>query len=228
VHIVDILRERFGVPCALRNDANACALAEWKYGAGKGYDNVIFFTFGTGLGAGLILNGRLYSGSTGNAGEAGHVRLSDFGPSGYGKCGSFEGFCSGTGIREIGRGLARSYIQRGITPDFVKSKGFDGFDVVDIANAAREGDPCAIEVFDTSANMLGKGLAMMADILDPDVIILGSVYARCTDLLEKKALEVLCSEALPIITSHIQIKPAELGESIGDCAALAVALEALN
>ena len=75
IPIVQILRERYGVPTAIRNDANACALAEWKFGAGVGTQNMVFLTFGTGLGAGLILNGRLYSGSRGMAGEVGHIRL---------------------------------------------------------------------------------------------------------------------------------------------------------
>ena len=88
VHIVDMLTERFGIPAYLCNDANACALAEWKYGAGRGTENMVFLTFGTGLGAGLILGGRLYEGTSGMAGEVGHVRLSQFGPVGYGKMGS--------------------------------------------------------------------------------------------------------------------------------------------
>ena len=89
------LKAKFGdVPIMLQNDANACALAEWQLGAGKGCRNMIFLTFGTGLGAGLILNGELYSGTNGMAGEAGHIRLAEDGPVGYGKEGSFEGFCS--------------------------------------------------------------------------------------------------------------------------------------
>ena len=119
-------------------------------------------------------------------------------------------------------------MQRGITPTFVAEHGFDTFEVVDMANAARAGDRCALEAFDTCATMLGKGLAMMADILDPEVIILGSVYARCCDLLEEKARQILDSEALYTITSNIKIKPAELGESIGDAAALAVAADILS
>ena len=227
IPIVDILKEKFGVPTALRNDANACALAEWKFGAGRGYENLVFFTFGTGLGAGLILNGKLYSGTLGMAGEAGHIRLSEFGPSGYGKCGSFEGFCSGSGLREIGRGIARSYIQRGITPSFLKEKSLEEFELVEMADAARVGDECALEAFDVCAKMLGKGLAIVCDMLDPEVIILGSVYARCRDLLEEKTWQSLRAEALPVICDNVKILPAELGESIGDVAALAVAADIL-
>ena len=91
VYITDMLRDRFSIPAYLCNDANACALAEWKFGAGRGSRNMIFLTFGTGLGAGLILDGRLYSGTSGMAGEVGHVRLDDDGPVGFGKRGSFEG-----------------------------------------------------------------------------------------------------------------------------------------
>ncbi len=87
---------QFSIPTAIQNDANACALAEWKFGAGRGTQNMIFLTFGTGLGAGLILDGKLYSGTNDNAGEVGQIRLDNFGPVGYGKTGSFEGFCSGS------------------------------------------------------------------------------------------------------------------------------------
>jgi glucokinase len=97
---VDIIApfKKYQVPVGLQNDANACGLAEWKWGAGKGYQNVIFLTFGTGMGAGLILNGKLYTGTNDMAGEVGHIRLKEDGPIGYGKKGSFEGFCSGGGL----------------------------------------------------------------------------------------------------------------------------------
>ena len=101
VEIVKQVEEHYGVPVTLQNDANACAVAEWKFGAGRGKRNVVFLTFGTGLGAGLILDGKLYTGTNDNAGEVGHIRLDSFGPVGYGKAGSFEGFCSGGGIAQL-------------------------------------------------------------------------------------------------------------------------------
>ena len=97
VPVVEYLEEKLGIPVKMENDADAGALAEWKFGAGKGCQNMIFLTFGTGLGSGLILNGQLYRGSTGMAGEAGHIRMENEGPKGYGKAGSLEGFCSGRG-----------------------------------------------------------------------------------------------------------------------------------
>lgn len=223
VPIADILSSRFSVPVNLRNDANACALAEWKFGAGKGTENMVFLTFGTGLGAGLILNGKLYSGTHGMAGEIGHMRLADIGPSGYGKCGSFEGFCSGSGLIELGRILSRGYVQRGTIPSFINKEA--PFDAGDMAKAARNGDACAKEAFDICAEMLGKGLAVIVDMLDPEVIIIGSVYARCKDLLESGALKVMKKEALSLSAENCRVTVPLLGENIGDAAALAVASE---
>ena len=102
VKITEMLKKHYGVPAKLQNDANACAIAEWKFGAGKGSNNMIFLTFGTGLGAGLILDGRLYTGTNDNAGEIGHTRLDRFGPVGYGKTGAFEGFAAAEDWRSWG------------------------------------------------------------------------------------------------------------------------------
>lgn len=225
VPIVDTLKDRFKVPVRIMNDANACAVAEWRFGAGKGTENMIFLTFGTGLGAGLIIGGKLYSGTRGFAGEVGHIRLADHGPAGYGKSGSFEGFCSGSGLRELGRGLAREYIQRGETPSFIINSSLEDFSVAEMANAARSGDSCALEAFEICGRMLGNGLAILCDILNPEAVVIGSVYARCRDLLEKNTLKSLRSEALPAVADSVKILPAALGEQIGDLAALAVAME---
>lgn len=224
IHIKEILEKELGIPCSLRNDANACAMAEWYFGAGKGTRNMIFMTFGTGLGAGLILNGKLYSGTNGNAGEVGHIRLGDFGPSGFGKCGSFEGFCSGSGIKELGRSLAREAIQRGEAISWTKN-GIDNIEVVDIANAARKGDEIALKVFNLSATKLGEGLSILIDILNPEKIIIGSVFARCHDLFASIIEKIINKEALGISANVCEVVPAELGEKIGDMAALAVAKE---
>lgn len=224
VPIVDMLEEAFGVPAAICNDANACALAEWQFGAGRGCEHMVFFTFGTGLGAGIIANGRLYSGAAGMAGEAGHVRLSPFGPVGYGKSGSFEGFCSGGGLSELARTYGKEWIQQGKRPAFWGDGG--DFTVKEVADAARAGDECARRVFSVCAEMLGKGLAMVADILAPERIVLGSIYERCRDLLEEGALREFRREALPLVYENCQVLPAALGDRIGDVAALAVAVEA--
>ena len=159
------------------------------------------------------------------AGEIGHIRLSDHGPAGYGKLGSFEGFCSGAGLYELGRSFAREYIQRGEKPSFISNSDVNGFSVADMAAAARLGDPCALEVFRLCSEMLGRGLAVITDILDPEMIIIGSVFARCRDLLETRALEIMKKESL---CKDCKIEIPKFGESIGDAAALAVAADALE
>lgn len=121
VKIVDYLKEKFNGYVRIENDADACAFAEWKYGAGKECENMIFLTFGTGMGAGLILNGRLYTGACGNAGEIGHIRMRDFGPVGFGKQGSFEGFVSGGGIAQMAKTAALEKLQQGKATTYCKS-----------------------------------------------------------------------------------------------------------
>ena len=226
VHIVDMLTGRFGIPAYLCNDANACALAEWKYGAGRGTQNMVFLTFGTGLGAGLILNGRLYEGACGMAGEVGHVRLSEHGPVGYGKAGSFEGFCSGRGIAQIGRTVALECLQSGRSAAFCSSVGeLDGITAKLIAEYADRGDVDAQRVYAISGEMLGRGLSMIVDILNPEVIVIGSVFSRSENLLRKSMEKALRKEALGASVSACRVVGASLGENIGDFAALSVAFE---
>lgn len=218
VHITEILERELHIPCKVRNDANACAMAEYYFGAGKGSKNMIFLTFGTGLGAGLILDGKLYSGTNGNAGEVGHLRLDSFGPVGFGKHGSFEGFCSGGGIKQLASIIKDEALNRGETVLWET-------DVPSVAEFARKGDKNAKRVFDVCAEKLGYGLSILIDILNPEKIIIGSVFMRCEDLLREKAEEIIKREALVPSQSVCTICVPELGESIGDVAALAVAAE---
>ena len=225
VEIVKILTDHYGVPAKLQNDANACAVAEWKFGAGRGKRNMIFMTFGTGLGAGLILDGRLYCGTNDNAGEVGHIRLDRFGPVGYGKAGSFEGFCSGGGLAQLGYTKALEKVQMGQYPLYFK-KGMTAADVTarSVADAARAGDETALEVFSICGEYLGKGLSVIIDILNPEAIVLGSIFARCHDLLWPAAKEVICREALTPSATVCEVLPAQLGEQIGNYAAVATAI----
>lgn len=223
------LRTEFKVPVRLRNDADACALAEWKLGAGKGLQNLIFLTFGTGMGAGLILNGRLYSGANGMAGEVGHIRLAEEGPQGYGKEGSFEGFCSGGGIADLGRRKARQALSVGNPPLFCPDQAsLASIDARSIAAALLQGDPLAKEIYRTVAAYLGKGLALLIDILNPELIVLGSIYLRQQEVLESGMWVELSREALPRSLDACRIVPSALGEHIGDYAALSVALDTLR
>lgn len=226
IEIVKMLEEKFGVPVGIQNDANACALAEWKYGAGKGCQNMIFLTFGTGMGAGLILDGRLYSGTNDMAGEIGHIRMEKFGPVGYGKSGSFEGFCSGGGIAEIGKTVARERLQCGKSVSFCG--GYDELEKITakkIADCAKSGDMEALRVYGICAEKLGAGLSILIDILNPEKIVIGSIFERSGELLRKKMQRVIDREALFYARNVCEIVPAKLGDSIGDWAALAVAAD---
>lgn len=218
IHITEILERELHIPCKARNDANACAMAEYYFGAGRNCKNMIFLTFGTGLGAGLILDGKLYSGTNGNAGEVGHLRLDTFGPVGFGKHGSFEGFCSGGGIKQLAAIIKEEALNRGETVLWKNN-------VPDVAEFARKGDKNAKRVFDICAEKLGYGLSFLIDILNPEKIIIGSVFMRCEDLLRKRAEEIIKREALAASRSVCTLCVPELGESVGDVAALAVAAE---
>lgn len=229
VPITDILKERFHVPAYLCNDANACALAEWKFGSGKGTKNMIFLTFGTGFGAGLILNGRLYNGSSGMAGEIGHIRLSDHGPVGYGKQGSIEGFCSGNGIAQIGRSLSLEKLQKGEVLPYCKSPSELGtINAKILAEYAMAGDETGLTTYRISGEMLGKSISILIDLLNPDVIVIGSIFARAEELLRPHMERIIKEEALKKSSSACRVLPAALGESIGDFAALTVAIEGEN
>ncbi|MBP8959113.1 MAG: ROK family protein [Bacteroidales bacterium] len=225
IPIVKLFEERFGIPVAIQNDANACALAEWLMGAGKGTSNMVFLTFGTGMGAGLILNGRLYCGTNNNAGEVGHIRLAEDGPVGYGKAGSFEGFCSGGGIARLAKSVVSARLANNEKVSFCPSiEKIDEIDTRIVTLAALNGDPVASEIINTAAEYLGRGLAILIDIINPECIVIGSIYTRNESLFKPVVEKVLKKEALPEALEVCKIKPAELGESLGDYAALCVAV----
>jgi len=221
VDIVTPIREATGAPTFLQNDANACALAEWHWGAGRGSQNMVFLTFGTGMGAGLIIDGRLLSGLTDSAGEVGHLRLAEDGPEGYRKRGSFEGFCSGGGIARLAQMRLPDYLAGGkktlltdTTPITAQAVG----------EAAALKDEFALGIMQTTGYYLGQGISLLIDILNPEVIVIGSIYLRQQALLEPIIKEVIAKEALPHAAAVCRIVPAGLGEQVGDFAGLSVAL----
>ncbi|SFJ51258.1 glucokinase [Halobacillus dabanensis] len=229
IEIVAKLEERFQIPVALQNDANAGAMAEWRWGAGKGTTNMIFLTFGTGMGAGLILNGQLYSGTNDLAGEAGHIRLENDGPVGFGKAGSFEGFCSGGGIARLARKKAEEALQLGEKPAFCQNYNeLRNITAKKVGEAAQAGDETANDVFRVVGKELGRGVSILIDILNPEKVIIGSIFGRQQSLLEPLLREELEKEAIGLSLSVCEIIPAGLGESIGDYASFSVAMMALE
>lgn len=229
IPIVDMLKQQYGLPAFLQNDANACALVEWQLGAGRGCQDMVFLTMGTGMGAGIILQGRLVVGQDNMAGEVGHLRLSEDGPVGFGKAGSFEGFTSGGGIQQQAIRLTRELCAQGRPPAWVR----DGFvetqmDARLMAEYAKQGDADALGLYAQVGRMLGKGLALLVDALNPQRIIIGSIFARAEDLLRPSMEEALRAEAIPHSLSRLQVLPAQTGEQLGDYASIVTALYALG
>lgn len=220
--VTELFTEKYGVPSVLLNDADACAVAEWKFGAGVGYENVIFLTCGTGFGAGLILNGKLYTGARGMAGEVGHVRLDSYGNCGYGKPGSCEGYLSGAGIARTAQVIISSYVQRGI-PTSLATTIEQSYSVTakEVFEQAEKGDGCALEIFKKTATKLGETLAILVDLFNPDAIVLGGVYHRCEKYLRDDAIKVLKEECLKDNFDAVKILPSKLKEEIDEYSSLA-------
>ena len=215
VPITQMCEQRYGIPAFLQNDANACALVEWKLGAGKNCDDLIFLTMGTGFGAGIISGGKLIDGATGLAGEIGHVRLREDGPLCYGKKGCVESFCSGAGIAEF----AKSYITD-TSPAWLTSESLT---TKDIGKAAESGDAVAVKILQDVGERLGESLAILVDVLNPCKIVIGSIFVRCEAYLRDAMEAALMREALPCAACECRVEAARCGEQIGDFAAVLVA-----
>jgi glucokinase len=221
--ICKILADEFHTTCRLENDANAGAVAEHRFGAGQGTENMVFLTLGTGLGAGIIAGGRLYLGANGDAGEVGHVRLSRTGPVGYHKAGSVEGWSSGGGIAQLAVSMLAKAKQRGHVSILHAQIG-QGITARDVGSAAHAGDVIARSILRTSGERLGQTLAMLLDVLNPERIVLGGLAWRMGDNLLASMRKVIRREALPQTQRACEIVPAALGEKIGDVAAVCVAM----
>jgi glucokinase len=211
----DLLISRFRLPVFVEHDGNAGAIAEWRFGAGRGAHNLVFLTMGTGLGGGFILNDRIYRGSSDLAGEVGHMRIARTGPLAYGKKGAWEGYCAGPAFAWLAR---RMYPQRwGVsvtTPEIVQ--------------LSLAGDVQALAVVRRVAGYFGRGLAILVDILNPEVIVVGSMAVRLGEVLLEPTRKAMRRDALPGTYSACRVLPAELGERIGDVASLCAALEGLR
>jgi glucokinase len=219
IPICDELQSRFGGRAYLMNDANAGALAEWQFGAGRGCQSMMFLTMGTGMGGGLILDGRLYEGVTGNAGEVGHLRMAPDGPVGYNKAGSFEGFCSGGGIAQ----LAHRRVADFTGASTLKLLPLEQLTARELGRAAEAGDELALALWREVGERLGGALAWFIDILNPERIVIGSIYQRCERFIAPSMQAVIAREALPDSVRDCRILPAVLGEELGSYAAVAIA-----
>jgi glucokinase len=210
----DRMAKRFGLPVALDNDGNAAAIAEWRLGAGRGASHIVALTLGTGIGGGLILDGRPYRGSTGAAAELGHIVL-DFGgvPCG-GACtghGHFEGLAAGTAADEA---AIRRF-----------GPGADGRRLVE---EARAGNELAASDLAEIGHRLGAGIASFVNIFNPELVILGGGFSKAGELLLDSVRETLAVEALPPGRDLVRIVWAEFGTEAGMIGSALVGFEALD
>lgn len=224
VPIVAMLQDEFGVDCRLENDANAGAVAEHRFGAGQGVQNMIFLTMGTGMGAGIIIEGRLYHGASDVAGEIGHIRLTPSGPVGYNKAGSVEGWASGGGIAQAATQRVVAAMENGEVTSLVAQLATDRIlTAKDVVDAARQGDELARQILSSTGSRLGEALAILVDLLNPELIVIGGLAMRLRESLLAPARAAMEREALPAAARACRIVPAALGERIGDVAAICVA-----
>ncbi len=204
-----ILEAEFGLPTRLENDANATALAEHRWGAGQGCRDMAFLTMGTGIGAGLILDGQLYRGRRDLAGEVGHAVVLPGGPlCPCGKRGCLEALASGTSLARMGR----------------ERYGEDGLTAHDVCDRARAGDPVALGVVADVALYMGIGLANLLHTLNLERIVLGTLAVHAADLLLDPIRASAQAHCWPRVWEGVSILPAALGDAAQDKAALAVAL----
>jgi glucokinase len=215
IPLAERLARRFGLPTRLEHDAKAGALAEWRYGAGRGARDMVFLTLGTGIGAGIIAGGRLVRGAGNLAGEVGHWRIAADGPEIYGKAGSLEGWASGAGLPALARFLHPVTLG-------------DIADAIALSRRAEAGDAAASEVIAAAGAALGRALALLVDLLAPERIVLGNLARRLGPAFMAAAEAELTREALPALVGRCRLLLCELGDRIGDMAALAVAATALE
>jgi glucokinase len=223
----DHLGSAFGVPAAIENDANAAALAEHRLGAGRGARHMVMLTLGTGIGGGLILDGKLYRGAVGAAGELGHITLDLDGPPCQGTCpglGHLEALASGTAADQLAAERARANPEGDLGRAAGEGKVVDAKLAVDLA-AVGPGD--ARDVLEHVGLVLGTAIASYVNIFNPEVVVLGGGFARAGDLLFEPARKVVAERALPPGRDLVRIVPALLGPEAGLIGAGLVGFEAL-
>lgn len=202
-----------GLPVFVEHDGNAGALAEFHFGVGKGrtdLQHLIFLTFGTGIGAGFIVNGRILRGATDTAGEIGHWRLAEDGPLAFGKRGCWESFASGAGLVELAAHLYPARWNRQ-TP------------IRELVESMLADDADAMQVAATAGHWMGRGLALLIDALNPQIIVFGSLGVVLGERVLASARKVIAAEALPQAAAACALMPSFFGSAIGDQASLMAA-----
>lgn len=212
IPIADIVSKEFGIPVKVDNDVRCAALAELNYGAGKGAVNMICITVGTGIGSGLIVNGKLVRGASNAAGELGHIKLQmENGPlCGCGDHGCLEAFASGPAIVA----MAEEYVRGGKSTKY-RELAKNEITPYYVCEAAKQGDVVAKKIFEIIGNYIGIGLASVVNLLNPEKIVIGGGVADAGDLLFEPIKETLKKRSMPIQGAAVEVVHAELGNTAG-------------
>ncbi|MDE0470036.1 MAG: ROK family protein [Candidatus Poribacteria bacterium] len=219
------LESEFQVPVTIENDANASALAEYRFGGGCGYNAVLYMTMSTGIGGGIVLDGQIYHGANDSAGEVGHQILLPDGPlCGCGKRGCLEALCSGPAIaRRAQAAIRKQPVNKKASTMLSLTNGrIENVKSEHVLEAARAGDTLALELVSETAYYMGWGIANLVNVLNPDIVLLGTIAIAAGDLLLDPIRETVSKFAMARPAAAVEIKPAQLGDTLGDLAAVAL------
>jgi len=227
VPLRDIMQERLGKKTFVINDANAAALGEFYFGAARGIRNFIYITLSTGIGGGIIIDGKIYSGAIGAAGEVGHMTIDDEGPiCNCGNRGCWEALASGTALAKE----ARHRIKEGVATSILEYAEGDVEKVTAqvIYSAAEQGDSLAKELIARTGYYVGVGLANLINIFNPELIVIGGGLSNIGDMLLEPAFKVAEERAYKEAFQAVRFASAELGRNSGVLGAAAFALQELR
>ena len=213
VPIAQMIEDEFHIPTRIDNDVRCAALGELKFGAGRGCENFVCITVGTGIGSGLVINGKVVRGAANAAGELGHIKLQmEDGPlCGCGDSGCLEAFASGPSIVA----MAQEYLKGGKSAKFRELAGDGEITPYIVAKAAEAGDPVAKRIFEKMGYYIGMGLTSVINLLNPEKIIIGGGVAECGELLLEPIRRTINERAMKVQREAVEIVPAELGNSAG-------------
>ena len=215
VPIAQMIEDEFHIPTRIDNDVRCAALGELKFGAGRGCENFICITVGTGIGSGIVINGKVVRGATNAAGELGHIKLQmNGGPiCGCGDTGCLEAFASGPAIVA----MAQEYIKGGKSTKFREMAAAEGGEITPymVAKAAEEGDPVAKRIFEIVGEYIGIGLTSVINLLNPERVIIGGGIAESGELLLGPIRKTIKERAMVVAGNAVEIVPAQLGNSAG-------------
>ena len=217
-NLVQKKKKKYNIPVYLDNDANAAAIGEYMFGAGKGKESIIYFTVSTGVGGGAVLDGKVYRGHTSNALEIGHTTVDPNGPRcNCGNLGCLEAMSSGTAIAKKGKEAVSTNVETSL-------KKYDTITSYEVFKEAEAGDEVAKDIIDNALTYLGIGVANAIATFDPEMIIIGGGVSKAGDIVFDTVKKVVHKSCFKSMAESCEIVPAGLGSDAGVVGAVALAI----